>query len=85
MRKLLFGSLLTLGLLGCGSSPKSLPPVTAPATAPREGGQCPMMKDLAGAKATATDTADGVAIELTTTGDVAALRAHVHQIGRAHV
>jgi hypothetical protein len=85
MRKLLLGSLLTLALVGCGSSKtKTQPTTNTPTTAQREGGECPMMKDMAGAKVTATDTVDGVAIELTTTGDVAALRAHAHDMADMH-
>ena len=84
MRKLLFGSLLAIGLLACGSSGTKSQTATTATPAEHPSGQCPMMKDMAGAKVAATDTADGIAVEMTTTGDVAALRAHVHEMADMH-
>ena len=84
MRKILFGALVAITVLACRSSQtKSQPTASSPQTAQQQGGQCPM-KEMAGAKVTATDTADGVALEFTTTGDVEALRAHVHKMADMH-
>lgn len=83
MRKLRFVSLIAVGF-ACGSSTtKSQTTASAPPPAAQQAGQCPM-KEMAGAKVTATDTSDGVAVEFTTTGDLAALRAHVRKLADMH-
>jgi hypothetical protein len=84
MRNLLFASLVAIGAFGCGSSTTKSPgTASAPPPAEHQAGQCPM-KEMAGVKATPIDTSDGVAIEFTTTGDVAALREHVRKMADMH-
>jgi hypothetical protein len=85
MRKLLLASLVAVGTLACGSSGTKSQPTTASAPPPaqHEAGQCDM-KEMAGAKVNATDTANGIAVEFTTSGDVAALRTHVHKMADMH-
>jgi hypothetical protein len=66
----------------CGSKqsgPTSTATAPPPATQHESGQTCPMMQ-MAGAKLVPSDTADGVAIAFTTTGDVAELRAHVRRM-----
>lgn len=74
-------------LAACGSK-QSRPPseVAAPPLAaeqPASGGRCPMMPP-AGTQVVTSDTSDGVAVAFTTTGDVAALRAHVRHMADMH-
>jgi len=79
----------TMLLYACGGS-KSEP--TAPQPTPSvaqthggtasAGGVCPM--DVSGTKVAVDDTADGVAIRFTTTGDVAQLRQRVHAMADKH-
>lgn len=85
MRKLLLASLLAVGTVACGSSGTKSQSTTASAPPPaqHEAGHCDM-KEMAGAKVNATDTANGIAVEFTTTGDVAALRTHIHKMADMH-
>jgi hypothetical protein len=76
-------------LFACGS--KQTPQAQASASAPppppaqtsTSAAMCPMMPP-AGTQTVVTDTADGVAITFTTSGDVAALRAHVQRMAAMH-
>ncbi len=77
--------LVILVLAGCGSHQTRSQP--APAAAPEAMAQahrgCPMMAP-AGARVAAVDTSDGAAIELTTSGDVVALRARAREMADMH-
>ena len=78
----------------CGGASATTPPPAPPAAGPGgmrqmhamhggAGGQtCPMQAP--GTQVVAADTADGVAVAFTTTGDVGALREHVRHMAAMH-
>lgn len=79
---------IILVVASCGS--KQPPPAATASAAPPSAAQppargemCPMMPP-AGTQIAAIDTADGIAIAFTTTGDVAGLRAHVRRMSEMH-
>ena len=78
----MIGSLLTIGLLGCGSGQTKSQPITSTAQA-HEASTCPMMPS-AGTTIVASDTADGIAIAFTTAGDATDLRARTHRMAEMH-
>jgi hypothetical protein len=80
----ILGSVLAIGVLGCGSGRTKSTASAPPPNTQHAGGQmCPMMQ-MAGANVVTSDTSDGVAVAFTTTGDVAELRAYVRRMAEMH-
>lgn len=79
---MLFASLVFSIAAACGGSAPA-PVTTTPAEpAPAAAGDCPM--DVAGTSVTVEDLAAGGALVFVTTGDAAALRAHIAGWAAAH-
>ena len=80
-----FGWVLAIAA-GCGSSQRQPAAVAAPPAAPATASAqppttCPMMQ---ASQISTSDTPDGVAIAFVTSGDPAAVRAHVHRMAEMH-
>jgi hypothetical protein len=78
------GSVLAIGMLGCGSGQTKSTASAPPPNTQHTGGQMCSMMQMAGANVVTSDTSDGAAVAFTTTGDVAELRAHVREMAEMH-